>query len=101
MEKDQRLREIMKTIPRNATYTSPDMQNELIAATSAVATSGIMQEIGNCWYTIKVDGTKDPTGVENIFIVIRLFNEHSLEVVERLLVSSSTDSGDAISIILT
>ena len=71
MEKDQRLREIMQTIglPRNASYTSPDMQNELIAAMSAVVTEGIMQEIGNCWYTIKVDATKDPTGVENIFTV--------------------------------
>ena len=71
MEKDQRLREIIKTTPRTATYTSPDMQNELIAAMSAVATEGIKQEIGNSWYTIKVDSTKDPTGVKNISIVIR------------------------------
>ena len=31
IEKDQRLRAIIKTIPRNATYTTPHMQNELIA----------------------------------------------------------------------
>ena len=77
------------------------MQNELIAAMSAaVVAEGIMQEIGNCWYTIKVDATKDPTVVENISIVIRLFNEHSLEVVfgSSLLVLSSTDLGDAKSI---
>ena len=57
----------------------------------------IEQKIGNFWYTIKVDSTKDPTSVENISIV-RLFNEHSLKVVERLLVLSSTDLGDVKSI---
>ena len=93
------LQEIMKTIPRNATYTSFDMQNKLIAAMSAVVTEGIMQEIGNCWHTIKVDGTKNPTGAENISIAIRLFNEHSLEVLECLFVLSSTDLSDAKSII--
>ena len=66
MEKDQRLGGTIRTTPRNATYTSPDMQNELIAAMSAVVTEGIKQEIGNSWYDIKVDGTKDPTGVENL-----------------------------------
>ena len=49
------------------------MQNELIAAMSSVVTEGIKQEIGNSWYTIKVDGTKDPTGVENISIIICFF----------------------------
>ena len=71
------------------------MQNELIAAMSSVITKGIKQEIGNSWHTIKVDGTKDLTGVENISIIIRFFNEHSLKVAERLLVLSSTNSGDA------
>ena len=47
------------------------MQNETIAATSSVVIEGIKQEIENSWYIIKVDGTKDPTGVEDISIVIR------------------------------
>ena len=58
------------------------MQNELVAAMSSVVTEGIKQEIGNSWYTIKVDDTKDSTGVENIPIIIRFFNEHSLKVAE-------------------
>ena len=69
--------------------------NKLVAAISSVVTEGIRQEIGNPWYTVKVDGTKDPNGVENISIIIRFFNELSLKVAERLLVLSSTDSGDA------
>ena len=46
------------------------MQNELIAAKSSVIAEGIKKEIGNSWYTIKVDGTKDLTGVKDIFIII-------------------------------
>ena len=65
---------------------------------NSIITEGIEQEIGNFWYTIKVDDTKDPTGVENISIIIRFFNEHSLKVAERLLVLLSTDPGNAKSI---
>ena len=45
---------------------------------------GIKQEIGNSRYTIKVDGTKELTGVENISTVIRFLSEHSLKVAESL-----------------
>ena len=65
---------------------------------SSVVTEGIKQEIGNSWYIIKVDGTKDPTGVENISIIIVFYNELSLKVTECFLVLSSIDSGDAKSI---
>ena len=36
VEKDESFRAIIKTISRNATYTRPDMQNELIAAISSL-----------------------------------------------------------------
>ena len=39
---------------------------------SAVVTKGFEQEIGNSWFTINVDGTKNPSGVENISIIIRV-----------------------------
>ena len=71
---------------------SPDL------CTPLVANEDVKQEIGNSRYTVKVDGNKDLTGVENISIIICFFNEHSLKVAERLLVLSSTDSGDAKSI---
>ena len=71
VEKDHRLRAIIKTIPRNATYISHDMQNELIATMTSVVIESIKQEIGNSWYRVKVVCTKDPIGVENIFVIIR------------------------------
>ena len=98
VEKGQRLRAIIKTISRNATYTSPKMQNRRIAAMSSVVPEDIQQKIGNSWHTVKVNRTKDPTDVESISIIICLFNKHSLEIAERFLVLSSTDSGAAKSI---
>ena len=73
VEKDQCLPAIIKTIPRNATYTSFHMQSELIAAMSSVVTEDFKQEIGNSWYTIKVGGTKNPSGVNNISLIIHFF----------------------------
>ena len=32
---------------------------------------GIAQEIGNSWHAIKIEGTKNPIGVENISIINR------------------------------
>ena len=40
------------------------MQNELITAMNSVVTEDMRQEIGNSWYTIKVDGTKNPIDVK-------------------------------------
>ena len=81
----------LKLFPRNAIYIYPDMQNKLIAAMSSVVTIDIKQEIGNSWYTIKVDGAKDPTGVENISTIIRFLQRQSLKVADRLLISSSNN----------
>ena len=44
-------------------------------ATSAVVTEAIVEEVGDSYYTLKVDGTCDPTGYENISIVLRFVNE--------------------------
>ena len=98
VENDQCLCAIIKTIPRNAMYIYPDMQNKLIAAMSSVVTIDIKQEIGNSWYTIKVDGAKDPTGVENTSTIIRFLQRQSLKVADCLLISSSNNSDDEKSI---
>ena len=65
---------------------------------SSVVAENIKQEIRNFWYVIKIDGAKDPTGVENLSIIILFFNKHPLKAVKRLLVLSRSNSGDAKSI---
>ncbi|CAM4655053.1 unnamed protein product [Leuciscus chuanchicus] len=92
IRKDPQLAEIVKTIPKNATYTSHEIQNELVAVMSSIVTDAIVKEIGDSWFTVKVDGTRDPTGMENISIVIRYFNEKTLEITERLLVMTIANS---------
>uniref|UniRef100_A0A8C1RPS8 DUF4371 domain-containing protein n=1 Tax=Cyprinus carpio TaxID=7962 RepID=A0A8C1RPS8_CYPCA len=94
IQKDPELANVVKTIPRNATYTCHDMQNELIRTLSNVVTEAIVEEVGESYYTLKVDGTRDPTGCENISIVIRFVNE-SYEVTERLLCIATAQKGDA------
>lgn len=94
LKKDTELAEIIKHIPRNASYTSPEMQNELICTLSNVVTDAIVEEVGTSWFTIKVDGTRDPTECENISIIIR-FVSASNEATERLLTIATADAGDA------
>ena len=42
------------------------MQNELIRTLSDVVTEAIVEEFADSYFTLKVDGTRDPTGCENI-----------------------------------
>ncbi len=55
-----------------------------------------MKEVDDSYYTLKVEGTRDPTGCKNISIVIRFVNENvSYEVVERLLTVATAEMSDA------
>ncbi|KAJ0066809.1 hypothetical protein NL108_002860, partial [Boleophthalmus pectinirostris] len=94
IKKDPELANVTKTIPRNATYTCHDMQNELIRTLSDVVTEAIVEEVGESYYTLKVDGTRDPTGRENISIVLRFVNEY-YGITERLLCIATAQKGDA------
>ncbi|KAM3877134.1 uncharacterized protein ACN63O_013827 [Diretmus argenteus] len=94
MRKDAELTNITRTIPQNARYTSPRMQNEIIELMSIVVTEEIVRQVGDSWYTIKVDGTRDPTGQENISVVVRYVDEN-YGVSERLLVMYTSEKGDA------
>jgi len=47
IKKDPRLTEIVKTVPRNATYTSHEIQNELTDVMSSIVKEAIVQEVGD------------------------------------------------------
>ncbi|KAG9268359.1 hypothetical protein AMEX_G17325 [Astyanax mexicanus] len=61
---------------------------------SALVKEHIVKEVGESFYTLKADGTRDPTGRENISIILRFLNELS-EPTERLLSIATADEGDA------
>ena len=95
IRKDSKLAEIVKSIPKNASYTSHDIQNQLLSAMSSVVTEAIIEEVGEAWYTLKADGTKDPTGTENVSIVVRYFHEKTRKITERLLTMTTSQLCDA------
>ena len=94
VRKDPELEKILQTIPQNARYTSHDIKNELIKIMSDILTEEIVHEVSDSWFTIKVNGTRDPTGCENISIMIHIVAE-DLEVRERLLTIATADVEDA------
>lgn len=72
-------------MPRNALYTSPQTQNEIIQATSISLRKYIVDEINKTDYlTLLVDGTKDKHGIETLSVAFRYVNEHC-NVVERII----------------
>jgi hypothetical protein len=94
IRKDQALHEAFKTIPRNATYTSHDIQNDIIDIMAGAVKDDIVKEIGSAMYSIKVDGTRDPTGRENVSIVVRYVTAENV-IRERLLSMGTSDQFDA------
>lgn len=57
---------------------------------SMVITEQIVKDVGESWLTLKVDGSKDPTGSENVSIVVHNVDK-DLKVRERLLSMQTTD----------
>ena len=64
---------------------------------SKVVTEEIVKEVGDSWYALKVDRTKDPTGCENISIVLRYVSEIN-RVCERQLSMATSKECDALSL---
>ena len=98
MNKDSKLQTIAKSIPHNATYTSVMFQNEVIDLLSSMVRKAIVANINSAdipFFTLKSDGTRDPTNTENVSIVIRYVKD--AVAYEDLLAMPSTDKLDATS----
>jgi Domain of unknown function (DUF4371) len=72
LRKDTQLQAIVATIPINAKYTSPDIQNEIITIMADMVIQEIITEISSATsFTLKCDETRDSVGIENLSVVIR------------------------------
>ena len=74
LSKDIKLRDVAKSIPQNATYMSAMFQNEVVDLMSSMVREAIVANINTAdipFFTLKADGTRDPTNTENVSIVIR------------------------------
>ena len=74
LSKDIKLRDIAKSIPQNATYTSAMFQNEVVDLMASMVREAIVANVNTAdipFFTLKADGTRDMTNTENISVVIR------------------------------
>ncbi|XP_068907169.1 zinc finger MYM-type protein 1-like [Tenebrio molitor] len=74
LKKDTLLSECAQHIPKNANYTSPAIQNEIIEILSDMVRESVVADIRNAdvpWFTLMEDGTRDKNNRENISIAIR------------------------------
>jgi len=69
-----KLRDIAKSIPQNASYTSAMFQNEVVDLMSSMVREAIVANINTAdipFFTLKADGMRDSTNTENTSVVIR------------------------------
>lgn len=69
--------------PKNEKYTSAAIQNEIIDTLSTMVLEEIAENIKKCsYFSIQADESKDVRKTEQLSLVIRLFNEVTMEIEE-------------------
>ena len=83
-EKDLELH--MKTAPKNATYCSATIQNEIIDVTCKLILKHIIKRVKKCqFYSVIADEVIDAANREQLSLVVRYFDPESKTAAERLL----------------
>lgn len=94
--KDPNLKEALRQIPQNATYRSPEIQNQIIQALVQTVRNSVCKDIAESdvkWFTLLEDGTRDKNNRENIAIAIRYVKDGIVN--ESLLTVTTTKNFDA------
>ena len=72
---DQTLQHHLKTAPRNVTYISKTIQNEMITTVGAIIVNNLSQEIRDSkYFSIMSDEAADISDKENLSVVIRFLD---------------------------
>lgn len=74
LQKDIKLMDCVKQIPKNASYQSPDIQNEIISIMAKCVKKKLSTTIRNAdvpFFSVMVDGTRDRNNAEAISICMR------------------------------
>ncbi len=96
LKDNEYLRKCQDSMPRNATYMSPEIQNEIIAIITIIVLKTIVDDINSAdvpFFTLLSDGTKDRSMKEFISIVIRYVK--GAQPFESLLCFETTQEFDA------
>jgi hypothetical protein len=75
---------VLENAPRNAKYTSPDVQKEILSIYARKVQVAIREEIGNSKFCIMVDEARDESKKEQMAIVIRFVSKEG-HIMERFL----------------
>ncbi|XP_071725269.1 uncharacterized protein [Rutidosis leptorrhynchoides] len=78
------LKDIMNKAPKNNTLTSSDMQNDIVSAIVVVVIDTTIEDIGDEFFTLLVDESRDVSNKEQMAIVLRYVNKEGC-IVERFL----------------
>ena len=76
--KNEKLRSAFASIPKNAAYKSPMIQNEMVEILKETVIEKVVADINASdinGFTLKADSTRDPINVENVLVVIRFVKE--------------------------
>ena len=80
------LLDLAKTLPRNAKYLSPDIQNEIVDILAQMVRDTHAAKIKEAeFFTIMVDGTTDKSNEEIQALVVRYLDGVTQEIEERAL----------------
>lgn len=72
LEKDENLQTCQESMPLNARYTCPAIQNEIIHIIAGTLRKAIVEELNESSYlTVMADGTTDRNGVEMVSLAFR------------------------------
>lgn len=83
---DHILKEHIEKGAKNATYMSPQIQNEIIGLCGDVITDDITSDVKKaCAYSILADESSDISGKEQLSIGVRFFDEEKMMVREEFL----------------
>ncbi|XP_019173025.1 PREDICTED: uncharacterized protein LOC109168456 [Ipomoea nil] len=77
------LTKVLDKAPRNATYTSPTIQKQILQVLATKVKSAIREEIGDAKFCIIVDEARDESKREQMSIVLRLFVDRDGFIQER------------------
>ena len=75
---NENVAEIIEKAPKNATYTSPRIQKEILHVFSVKMKKAIREEIGNTKFCIMVDEARDESMKEQIILVLDMLMQKAL-----------------------
>ena len=96
---DEILKAQLRTLPRNATYTSHAIQNEILHILASKVRSIICTQVKEAQYfSISADETRDVSKQEQMSFIVRYFSEYDQSIQERFLTYIHTTAFDASSL---